>query len=136
MTTKELSTEDLIDLADKDSYEFSWIEVQKVIYELLKSRDELQEVRAEIEVLKLGDIQWSHAFDLSKIEIEALKKELQEKEEFTKAWILYATKIAMLMPTRVDRSMGNAPGLSLEYQKGYNDAILEIKVSLKKASEK
>ena len=52
MTTKELSTEDLIDLADKDSYEFSWIEVKKVIYELLKSRDELQEVRAEIESLK------------------------------------------------------------------------------------
>ena len=52
MTTKELSAEDLIDLADKDSYEFSWMEVQKVIYELLKSRDELQEVRAEIEALK------------------------------------------------------------------------------------
>jgi len=33
----------------------------------------LLQQQAEIESLKLGDIQWSHAFDLAKIEIEALK---------------------------------------------------------------
>ena len=40
-----------------------------------KAATMLRQQQAEIEALKLGDIQWSHAFDLAKIEIADLKAE-------------------------------------------------------------
>lgn len=69
-------------------------------------------------------------------EIEALKNSLKQNEELTKAWILYATKIEMLMPTMCETNIARDLGWSFEYLKGYNDAIREVKALLRKASEK
>lgn len=111
------------------------------IYDLAATM--LRQQQSEIEALIMGDVQWSHAFDLAKLEIadlkaeiEALKKNLQESEEFAKAWILYATKIEMLMPTMWDSDSGREMGWSVEYLKGYNDAIREAREILRKANEK
>jgi hypothetical protein len=65
-----------------------------------------------------------------------IEKELHDTEELAKAWILYATKIQMLMPTMWDSDTAREMGWSVEYLKGYNDAIREVKTVLKKASEK
>ena len=45
-----------------------------------KQSKKIDEQQAEIEALKVGDIQWSHAFDLAKIEIADLKTEIEALE--------------------------------------------------------
>ena len=46
----------------------------------LKLESVLRQQQAEIEALKVGDIKWSHAFDLAKIEIADLKTEIEALE--------------------------------------------------------
>lgn len=64
-----------------------------------------------------------------------LQEKLQESEELAKAWILYATKIEMLMPTMWDSDTARLMGWSMEYLKGYNDAVRNVNQALKKARE-
>jgi len=142
MTTKHRAEEteklEILDILAECEFDAEWKskKIDDLKAEIEKYKDTIVECSFECEVQGVDNKALEANNATLGAEIEALKKEIQEREEFTKAWILYAAKIEMLMPTRVDRSMGSALGLSLEYQKGYNDAILEVKVSMKKASEK
>ena len=128
--TREMNPNELDDAVNYLNY----IKIALVENEKIVSRQE-----TEIETLKekVATLNWCvEQVQLQQAEIEALKAELKEEGALAQAWILYATKVQMLMPTMCEPNSAKELGWSTEYLKGYNDAVRNAKLATKKASEK